>query len=427
MSRASANPRRLPATWIVMLVAVVLAIAGGAARVRGQMPPAAGGGMPGAAQMAGIPMPMGDVPVGTVVVRVVRGELANVVAGLAVELQVGDRVLSAKTDATGRAQFSGLAKGLNARASASVDGETLLSRGFVIPADAGTRVMLVATPTGAPATAAGGPQTAGAASGPLSFGGQSRIQIETNDDSLEVFYLLDVVNRGSGAVSPATELVFRLPEGAAQGSLLEGSSTQAQVRGDVVSISGPFAPGSTPVQLAYTLPPAGTERAIRQRFPLGFDQVQVLVARTGALQLSSPQVSSQTEANGGNAPLMVATGPALPANTELTLTLTGLPVRSRAWRVVAVGLVALIIVVGAMAAFTGGAGAGASARRSELEARRERLLDDLVKVETQLAGRAAPDVRLAGRRSDLVAQLERVYGELDAPGGANSGGEGLVA
>ena len=44
------------------------------------------GGMPDPKQMSGRPLPVGDLPVGTVTVRVVRGSMTNVVANQAVEL-----------------------------------------------------------------------------------------------------------------------------------------------------------------------------------------------------------------------------------------------------------------------------------------------------------------------------------------------------
>ena len=48
----------------------------------------------------------------------------------------------------------------------------------------------------------------------MTLGGQSRIQIEFDDDTLEVFYLFDLVNPSSAPVTPARELVFELPAGA---------------------------------------------------------------------------------------------------------------------------------------------------------------------------------------------------------------------
>nr|MCU0256690.1 hypothetical protein [Vicinamibacterales bacterium] len=54
------------------------------------------------------------------------------------------------------------------------------------------------------------------------------------------------------------------------------------------------------------------------------------------------------------------------------------------------------------------------AERRKLEAQRESLLERLVEVDRQrAAARGAEVAKLAARREDLLAQLERVYGQLD--------------
>ena len=52
-------------------------------------------------------------------------------------------------------------------------------------------------------------------------------------------------------------LQIDLPTGAAGGAVLEGSSPQATVRGERVTIVGPFPPGKTDVQIGFSLPNAG--------------------------------------------------------------------------------------------------------------------------------------------------------------------------
>ena len=87
------------------LVAVLVLAAGFYTPVAAQ--PFAGG-MPDPKQMSGRPLPVGDLPVGTVTVRVVRGSMTNVVANQAVELTGAARPLTATTNAQGRAEFPGL-------------------------------------------------------------------------------------------------------------------------------------------------------------------------------------------------------------------------------------------------------------------------------------------------------------------------------
>ncbi len=387
-------------------------------------PPGMAGGMPSARQMSGIPMPMDDVPAGTVSVRVVKDELSNTLSNVEVRLETGGRVLTSKTNAEGIALFPGLPIGAEVHATATVNGERLDSQPFAVPSDHGIRILLV---TGG----GGGADAMGAATpgsgAPLSFGGQSRVQIEMSDDAVEVFYILELIVRGTPPAGTPAELVFRLPDEATQGSVLEGSSTQAQVRGTIVSISGPFQPGTLPIQIAYSLRPGGPERTIAQSFPIPLDALQVMAAKVGNLQMASPQFSNNGDTANAAGAFMIGVGPTVPAGTEITLSLSGLPTRNRAWRQGAIGLVVVILLVGAWASFSARPGDAVSARRSELEARRERLMADLVRLEEQRKSGATSDGRYAARRTDLTSQLERIYGELDRQGGPAAGDQGLVA
>lgn len=375
--------------------------------------------MPDARQMSGIPMPSPDVPAGSIVVRLVRGDISNNITNHPIELQVGGRTLTSKTDEAGRATFSGLAPGSDAHAFAVVDGERIESDHLQLSGSTGLRVMLVA---GVGAGSGGGavpppPAGAPAVGGDVVFGGQSRMHVEFDDDQVEVFYLLEIVNRGSAPVTPAQELVIMLPDDAQAPAMLEGSSTQAQVRGRVVSINGPFAPGVTPVQVAYGLSGGQASRVIAQAWPAPWEQVQVLVTKIGNVQLSSEQFSTNDVRPGEGHTFYLGSGPALPAGKELRVALSGLPTRSRAGRILALALAALVLLGGAWAAYGGQRKSAAALRRDELEARRRSLMADLAKLEQlRRAGQAGDAGKLSQRHTDLLAQLERVYGELDEHG-----------
>ena len=101
--------------------------------------------MPDPKQMSGIPRPVDDLPNGAVSVRLIRGELSNNIADHPVELHVGSKVITVKTDEGGRAQFDDLTPGATVKAVAVVDGERLESQEFPAPAQGGIRLMLVAT------------------------------------------------------------------------------------------------------------------------------------------------------------------------------------------------------------------------------------------------------------------------------------------
>src|SRR5688572_19073418 len=101
--------------------------------------------MPDPKEIAGIPLPVGDVAVGTVVVRVIRGSLANNIPDQQVELLGAGSPRTVKTDPKGRAEFPGLAPGTRVTAVTTVQGERLQSQEFAVPAAGGTRLLLVAT------------------------------------------------------------------------------------------------------------------------------------------------------------------------------------------------------------------------------------------------------------------------------------------
>ena len=378
------------------------------------LPPLASGQMPDARQMSGIPMPTPDVPAGSVSVRLVRGELTNNIVGHRVELHAGARNEAATTDENGRAVFSGLQPGTSVHAMAEVDGQRIESQSFNVPPDAGVRIVLVAG-AGGPAPASPMPS---AAPGEVVFAGDSRIQIEFDDDTLEVFYLFDLVNPSTAPAKPAPELVFELPDGAEQASALEGASPLMTIRGRTVSITGPIPPGSLPVRLAFSLAPAGPERTIVQKLPAAWAQVQVILTKAGASRISSPQFASANDMAGDGQAYTLGTGGALPASQELTLSLSGLPSRSRWGRNVSLGLAVLILFVGAWAVVSARNATGDASRRAALVERRDRLMADLVRAEEQRRAGTLDERRHAARRADLVAQLERVYGELDRQPGA---------
>src|SRR5439155_4541505 len=96
-------------------------------------------------QMAGIPRPVDDLPNGAISVRLIRGGLSNNIANHPVELRIGSKVLTVKTDESGRAQFNDVTPDATVKASADVDGEHLESQEFRAPERGGIRLMLVAT------------------------------------------------------------------------------------------------------------------------------------------------------------------------------------------------------------------------------------------------------------------------------------------
>jgi hypothetical protein len=156
-------------------VAVAAATAAVVAGLAGAAPAAAQ--MPDLAAINGRPLPVADLPAGTVVVRVARQTPANAAAGLDVTATTrapsGDaRTTMAKTGADGRAQFQNLHAGHEFEAVVTVDGERLQSQPFTIPPQGGVRIMLIG---GLPRGGAARPQPgAGQGQGGQGQGGQGQ-------------------------------------------------------------------------------------------------------------------------------------------------------------------------------------------------------------------------------------------------------------
>lgn len=405
--RVSSRHRGAARSWGRRILTGILLVAG-AVVASAQVP------MPDLRQMAGMPLPSADLPDGTVSVRLVREALSNNLVDHPVELHLGDRVVTARTDETGRAQFSGLRAGATAHAVAVVERERLESRSFTVPARGGVRILLVA---GLGAREAPRPPGEPPAPGAVALGGDSRFVIELDEEAVRVYGLLDLVNPARAPVTTSGPIVFEMPRGAQGTSLLEGSSPQATANGPRVTVTGPFQPGTTPVRFAYLLPYAGSRLEIAQPLPVALDNVAVIVERWEGLRVTSPQIARIQEFSASGRRLLFGDGPGLPAGGSLHLTLDGLP-HPPAWpRLLALALAGVVILWGLFTAAGGTAAPGAASRRA-LETRREKLFDELVRLELASRTRSLDEARYRRRREELLARLEHIYAELD---GASAG------
>ena len=373
--------------------------------------------MPDARQMSGIPRPDPQLATGTVTVRVARGSFANPVDSLTVDLAVGSAPRQATTNAEGRAEFTGIAPGTRLKASAVVAGESLESQEFEMPASGGVRLALIAVdPSGQPSTGAPSAPSPSvpAQPGEVVLGEDTRFVLETGEDGLNVFYVLQLRNDASAPVQPGKALLFELPEDARGAGLMEGSSPLAKLSGRRLEISGPFPPGDTLVQAGYTLPFGAAKLTIEQPLPVALKHVAVVVEKAGEMQLSSPQVREQQDMPANGKLYIAGRGPALAANQTLTLTFSGLPHHSTWPRDIALALAFLILAGGAWSTFRGGnKRSGVDDRRKSLESRRDRLFDELTALEgSHRQGLVDPE-QFSARRGELVAALERVYAALD--------------
>jgi hypothetical protein len=386
--------------------------------------------MPDPSLIHGRAIPASELGDGVVTVRVVREAIGNNVPGQQVQVIIGGTKRTATTDEQGRAEFTNLPRGDDARAEVTVDGELLVSQPFKVPASGGLRVILVGGIAKAAerkkqeeAAAAAGP----AVKGVVVFGGNTRVLMQFRDDGLEVYYVLEILNTARARVDIGGPLTLDFPEGALGATALEGSSPSATVSTRRVIVTGPFASGSTLVQVAFRMPYDSSELTLEQTWPAALQQVTVGVEKVNNLSIASPQFASATDvtADGGDV-FVLGRGPALPAGGTTKVTLSNLPIHSKTPRYVALGLAGLLAGFGVWLAVTKRAGHGDA--RLALTKRRDTLLSQLEQLEVKRRAGSIDPNGYATRRQRIYTELERIYGELDeVSGGPDGGGEGVAA
>jgi hypothetical protein len=383
--------------------------------------------MPDPSQIHGRGFPEPNLKDGTVTVRVTREAIGNWVPGQRVRVTVGGTAKTATTDQEGRAEFTGLPAG-EARAEAVVDGEALQSQPFAVPTSGGLRVILVA---GLAKAAERKKQEEAAAlaapaiKGVVSLGSDSRIVMEFNNDTLFAFYLLDIVNTARTRVDIGGPLRIELPREASGTRIREGSSRAAEIDGTLLTVNGPFAPGTTSVQVEFSLRFTNATHTVVQPFPIPLPRTIVAVEKVGNLGLSSPQFSSVGEVPTETGVYLLGQGGAVQPGTPLTFTLTNLPVHSRTARYMALGLALFIAGIGVWLAMS--PKGPAAVDRKALTTRRDALLAELAQLEAKRRKGATLPERSERRRLRILSELEQIYSELDATIGPRGGGEGIAA
>jgi hypothetical protein len=387
--------------------------------------------MPDPSLIHGRAIPAGDLATGTVTVRVVREAIGNNITGQDVRLTVNGEGRIATTDAEGRAEFPGLTPGAEVRADATVDGEALTSESFMVPASGGLRVILVAGIKEASARKAQEEAAAAAAppvKGSVVLGPNSRVLMEFRDDTLRVFYILDIVNNARARVDIGGPLILQLPNGAAGASVLEGSSPSATVDGDVVTVLGPFAAGLTSVQIGFQLLYTRPDVTIEQTWPAALEQLNVAIEKIGDVSIASPQFSTvgDVTAPETGTPFLLASGDGMPAGSTLTIQLSNLPVHSQTPVYTALSIAGLVIAAGLWLGFRGGNRKDGAASR--LAARREKLLSEVAALEDTRRRRGSLTPADEARHQRIVIELEQIYGELDhVDPGPQGGGKDVAA
>jgi hypothetical protein len=186
-----------------------------------------------------------------------------------------------------------------------------------------------------------------------------------------------------------------------------------------VRVLGPFPPGRTVVQIAYALDASSGSVDIEQQFPVTLEHLAVIVRKQGDARLSSPQLARQQEMPANGQLFIAAAGDgAIPAGQPIALSITGLPHHSAAPRWIAFGIALVMVFAGLVAMRRPAAPDARGSERKRLIARREKLFQDLVRLEQDHQRGRVDGARYAARREDLITALEHVYGALegDEPG-----------
>jgi len=386
--------------------------------------------MPDPSLMHGRALPASELGDGVVTVRVMREAIGNNVPGQRVQVTVGGTTRTATTDEQGRAEFKDLPRGQEARAEVTVDGEQLTSQPFQVPTAGGLRVVLfagIAKATERKLQAEAEAAAAPAVKGVVVFGGNTRVLMQFREDALEIYYVLEILNTARSRVDIGAPLTIDFPRGAQGATALEGSSPAAEVSPDRVVIKGPFASGSTLVQVAFRMPYDSSELTMEQTWPAALQQVTVGVEKVNDLSVSSPQFTSATDvtAEAGDV-FVLGRGPALPAGGKTVVTLSNLPVQSRASRDVALGLAGLLAGIGVWLSVA--KRRGQDEARQTLVKRRDTLLSQLEQLESKRRAGGVDPHNYSTRRQRIYSELERIYGQLDEVGaGPEGGGEGIAA
>ena len=155
---------------------------------------------------------------------------------------------------------------------------------------------------------------------------------------------------------------------------------------------------------------------IQQTWPVALAQVFVGMEKIGDMKIASPQLSSIQDASSDGQNFIMATGGRLNAGDTLVLNLSGLPAHSQTPKNVA--LIATAVIFAAGLWFAMSPGKARAAQDAQLQARREKLLNEIVALERKRTHKPLSESDEA-RLQRATTELEKVIAELDsafAPG-----------
>lgn len=203
-------------------------------------------------------------------------------------------------------------------------------------------------------------------------------------------------------------LLIPLPRGFTGAGLSDSDQADiAIVPGQGYKIIRPLPPLSRSFRAGFYLPVDAGRTEWALDLPLGAFQSQLVILKTPTMTLQLPP-GAKVETRPVSQGEIFIVGPIkIPSGRSMVMAIDGLPSHPR-WQAWVRGIVG-VLVVGMMLA---GLGLALAARRRpaqtanpEAEARRQRLLDELVELERAGAGVANPR-----RREQVLAELEQLWG-----------------
>jgi hypothetical protein len=111
--------------------------------------------------------------------------------------------------------------------------------------------------------------------------------------------------------------------------------------------------------------------------------------------------------------IIASLGGTIAPNQPILLQLSDMPHHSQVPRTTALGIALLVVLAGIVAARRPGEPDRRDDRK-KLVARREKLFQDLVRLEQDARNGRGDGSRYASRREEILTALERVYGALDS-------------
>jgi hypothetical protein len=244
--------------------------------------PTAGEVLAQTADAVGRPLPLSSLPAGTVSVRVIAGAVSAPHTGVDVTLTVDGAARIARTDAAGRAMFSGIPAGATVVATVAIAGDggapaqTLTSESFAVQGGTGFAVLLTSKPlsaSGGAPFAGGGGMAAGGMPEPRRASGQAQAFASDPAGTLSVALTYnDLKDPSPPAGVPVSLVAYRADDSVA---VLLGESDA----GGVARFPGLDVSGSTAYYAVALLPRAGAvDRLVSRPITLADIGVRVILS-----------------------------------------------------------------------------------------------------------------------------------------------------